>query len=128
MIFASLFPDIHPLKTKVYSRLFLPLLLAAIIVGLAYTPASAYTAIRALPKITMDSTGFYNTMKRTLFIPRGTNFVRLATSPTGVVYHSTFEPGQYNSAAIQAVLNGMKNSGYNTVRVFIDPGEFTEVS
>ncbi len=108
----------------------LPLLavLTVVAVGSTYYSANAYTIINVLPKITMNSTGFYNAMKGQTFVPRGANFVRLATSSTGLTYHSTFEPGQYNSANIQASLTGMKNSGYNTVRVFIDPGEFITTS
>jgi endo-1,4-beta-mannosidase len=108
----------------------LPLLavLAVVILGSTYYSAQAYTIISFLPKITMTPTGFYNTRTAKPFVPRGANFVRLATSATGLTYHSTFEPGQYNPAHIQATLTGMKNAGYNTVRVFIDHGEFTTTS
>lgn len=101
--------------------------LIVMIVGMVYVLSQALTVVRVMPKITMTDTGFYNTSRK-LFIPRGTNFVRLATSPSGLTYHSTFEPGQYTAANAQAVLNGIKNSGYNTVRIFIDPGEFTTPS
>lgn len=102
--------------------------LAVAIIGSIYASAHAYTVIGWLPKITVDSTGFYNATMRKAFVPRGANFVRLAKSSTGVTYHSVFEPGHYKTTDIQATLTGMKNSGYNVVRVFIDPGEFTNPS
>jgi len=64
----------------------------------------------------------YDSVTGATFVPRGANFVRLRTTPAGTVYHSTFEPGYYDAAAARAALDGMRASGYNAVRVFIDPG------
>jgi hypothetical protein len=59
------------------------------------------------------------------FIPRGVNYVRL--SPVGSAYHhSTFEPGRYSGAEVEAVLSALQHDGYNTVRVFIDPGSIPD--
>jgi hypothetical protein len=59
------------------------------------------------------------------FTPRGNNFIRLASqsnlSGGTVVYHSTFNPGDYGSADMESNLSLMQASGYNTVRVFLDP-------
>jgi hypothetical protein len=61
------------------------------------------------------------------FVPRGNNYVRLAsyTDPsTGAfTYHSTFEPGLYDPSQVDGALAYMQQSGYNTVRVFIDVGD-----
>ncbi|MGN9846941.1 cellulase family glycosylhydrolase [Nonomuraea sp. H19] len=56
------------------------------------------------------------------FVPRGSNYVRLA-QPDGIhPYHATFEPGRYTSAETGRALETMAHDGYNTVRVFIDAG------
>jgi hypothetical protein len=95
------------------------------VAGLASIFTWAYTPLRALYKVNTTANGFYAGRP---FVPRGANYVRLATSSTGTVYHSTFEPGQYNGAAAQTALNGFKSAGYNVVRVFIDHGEFSSPS
>ncbi|WP_053207718.1 hypothetical protein [Jiangella muralis] len=58
------------------------------------------------------------------FIPRGYNYVRLAPQPWNPEepYHSTFEPGQYDGERAGAALAEQSAAGYNTVRVFVDPG------
>ena len=127
---------VDPITLSRPNRSFRRLLIAAILaliimaLGLIYimSQAATYTVIRVLPQIGMNSSGFYVTTLNRPFVPRGANFVRLATSPSGIVYHSVFEPGQYNSTNVKNSLAGMKNSGYNVVRVFIDPGEFTTPS
>jgi hypothetical protein len=100
--------------------------------GAALTAADTAAAPQAaglLDKILARPSGLYDSVTGAAFTPRGTDFVRLTKAPDGSVYHSTFEPGQYTSANAQAVLNNMKtSSGYNAVRVFIDPGEFTTPS
>jgi hypothetical protein len=61
----------------------------------------------------------------TRFVPRGVNYVRLAEFELDgqpVSYHSTFEPGQYDPLTAARTLATLSNDGYNTVRVFIDPG------
>ncbi len=58
------------------------------------------------------------------FAARGNNYVRLAPQvvPGGqtVVYHSTFNPGLYDPAPIEAALTTMQADGYNVVRVWIN--------
>jgi hypothetical protein len=61
------------------------------------------------------------------FVPRGMNYVRLA-SAGGKTYHSTFESGQYDAARAEAFLAQMQRSGYNVVRVFIDPGSTADAA
>lgn len=61
------------------------------------------------------------------FLPRGANFVRLTDDPVlGYAYHSTFEPGRYTSGEADWLLRALRRDGYNTVRVFIDPGSITD--
>ncbi|SDU87010.1 cellulase family glycosylhydrolase [Jiangella alkaliphila] len=58
------------------------------------------------------------------FEPRGFNYVRLTAMPSNAAnpYHSTFEPGLYDAARADAMLADVTMRGYNTVRVFLDPG------
>lgn len=119
-------------SSKLQKRLAWMLLAVSMLVAVslsvqAQTQAITARAIKFTPRITVRSGGFYTSTLQS-FVPRGSNFVRLATSPSGQTYHSVFEPGQYNPANIQTTLTGMQNSGYNVVRVFIDPGEFTTPS
>jgi hypothetical protein len=57
------------------------------------------------------------------FVPRGNNYVRLAslTDPNGntSLSHSTFNVGLYNGAQAETALTSMQASGYNVVRVFL---------
>lgn len=57
----------------------------------------------------------------TKFVPRGANYIRLHEFQQEV-YHSTFEPGQYDAVRAEGALTALSHDGYNTVRVFIDPG------
>jgi hypothetical protein len=64
------------------------------------------------------------------FQPRGTNYIRLNGTQfvppnTLPVYHSTFSPLFFNATTVAAAADGIAASGYNFVRVFIDPGEPT---
>lgn len=120
-----------------FRRLFLSLTIVATLLGgsayqraqaIFYPGGSTYASpqeVKVLPRIAINSTGFYDVTTGKVFMPRGANFVRLATSPSGLTYHSTFEPGQYHGPSAQSILTSLKSSGYNTVRIFIDPGEFT---
>lgn len=67
---------------------------------------------------------FYDTVTDQAFVPRGSNYVRLTQEPfcAGYVgfYHSTFNPGEYNAARAEQALSQMRQSGYNTVRVFLN--------
>jgi hypothetical protein len=75
-----------------------------------------------LPRIASQKDGLFNAATGARFVSRGVNYVRLATDTAGGVYHSTFEPGRYDQARVVTFLEQMKHDGYNTVRVFIDPG------
>jgi hypothetical protein len=97
--------------------------------GLAAVAQTRPAAVSpTLDKILASATQLRDSVTGKPFTPRGADYVRLAQAPDGSVYHSTFEPGQYTPARAQAVLDGMRQSGYNAVRVFIDPGEFTTPS
>ncbi len=65
----------------------------------------------------------YDRASGNVFIPRGNNYVRLATltDPDGSpdYTHSTFSVGLYDSARAEAALTKMQASGYNVVRVFL---------
>jgi hypothetical protein len=60
------------------------------------------------------------------FVPRGSNYVRLARTPGGTEFHATFEPGIYDPARVEAALAAMQRDGYNTVRVFTDAGNIPD--
>ncbi len=73
---------------------------------------------------TMDGIGeFYDRLSGLKFIPRGNNYIRLATqqgySGETFNYHSTFNTNLYNPAEVEAALSEMQAQGYNVVRVFI---------
>lgn len=116
-------------RSKIF---FLIPLLGLVVAGSFFINQTFFThaapTTQALYKIKVNNSGLYNSTTGKPFVPRGANYIRLAQSPEGIVYHSTFEPGQYNLKAVQAFLNQMKHDGYNTVRVFIDPGNFVKVS
>ncbi|HKT02699.1 MAG TPA: cellulase family glycosylhydrolase [Rugosimonospora sp.] len=104
-------------------------LAALLALALAAGTAAAAPAAAAPPPGTpvpdrIASTGntFFDTVTHLEFLPRGANYVRLA-GPAGAPWHSTFEPGLYDSAGAGRMLNFLKTaSGYNTVRVFVDSG------
>lgn len=85
-------------------------------------PAAVTAAAAALPRIVSRPDGLYNAATGARFVSRGANYVRLATNAAGKAHHSTFEPGRYDRARVIAFLEQMKHDGYNTARVFIDPG------
>ena len=66
---------------------------------------------------------FFDRTTGNSFVPRGNNYVRLAsqTFPWGVqVFHSTFNVGLYDGVGLDTALNQMQTSGYNFVRVFLN--------
>jgi hypothetical protein len=92
-------------------------------------PGGSRPVTPVLDKIVTGTGGPVDSATGAAFTPRGANFVRLAAAPGGQSYHSTFEPGLYDPAVIQAELDNMKtSSGYNVTRVFIDAGAFTDPS
>lgn len=66
---------------------------------------------------------FYDRLSGEKFIPRGNNYIRLASqrgfSGETFYYHSTFNTNLYNPAEVEAGLSKMQEEGYNVVRVFM---------
>lgn len=65
---------------------------------------------------------FYDRTSGSQFVPRGSNYIRLAPQVVGgqtQVYHSTFIVGRYDAARAEGALARMAASGYNVVRVFL---------
>lgn len=66
---------------------------------------------------------FYNRLSGEKFIPRGNNYIRLASqygfSGEAFTYHSTFNTNLYNPSQVEAALTKMQDEGYNVVRVFM---------
>jgi hypothetical protein len=66
---------------------------------------------------------FYDRTTQDAFVPRGANCVRLGPqrTPDGhtQTYHTTFDPGAYDSARAGAALGDMHALGYNVVGVFV---------
>ena len=73
---------------------------------------------------TVDGVGeFYDRISGERFIPRGNNYIRVATqqgySGESIFYHSTFNTDQYNPDEVEIALARMHAEGYNVVRVFV---------
>lgn len=78
-----------------------------------------------LPRIRSDGANFFYRNaagERVAFVPRGLNYIRLGNVPGAEDFHSTFEQNGYSDRDADAMLRFMQHSGYNVVRVFIDPG------
>lgn len=74
----------------------------------------------------IDGNGtFFDRLTGRRFVPRGTNYIRLAaqitTAGRHIVYHSTFNVGAYDGSRAGAALARMHGDGYDVVRVFLDP-------
>jgi hypothetical protein len=72
----------------------------------------------------VDGSGeFYDRLSGEKFVPRGNNYIRLASqvgySGEVFTYHSTFNTNEYDPAEVEAALSQMEEQGYNVVRVFI---------
>ena len=67
---------------------------------------------------------FYNTLMGKRFVPRGANYIRIASQqrPSGELftYHSTFNTDAYDPARAEDALREMAANGYNVVRVFLN--------
>jgi hypothetical protein len=97
--------------------------------SVVHTPGASPEPTSPLPQHriairTVDGVGeFYDRISGEKFIPRGNNFIRLASqqsySGEAIFYHSTFNTDQYNPAEAEMVLAHMQGEGYNVVRVFI---------
>jgi hypothetical protein len=71
-----------------------------------------------------DGSGeFYDRATGASFVPRGSNYIRLARqkNASGALqeYHSTFNVGRYDSVAAEAALSRMSADGFDVVRVFL---------
>jgi hypothetical protein len=86
------------------------------------SPTVVFRPRPPLPRIASRPDGLYVAATGEPFVARGANYTRLAKDSVGNVYHSTFEPGRYHHAKVVGFLDQMRHDGYNTVRVFIDPG------
>ena len=92
-------------------------------------PPATITPTPALPEHriairTVNGMGeFYDRLSGEKFIPRGNNYIRLASqqgfSGETFYYHSTFNTNLYNPAEVEAALSKMRGEGYNVVRVFM---------
>jgi Cellulase (glycosyl hydrolase family 5) len=84
----------------------------------------AITVVRTPPvaRIGIRDGKFYDRVTGAAFVPRGSNYIRLApqTPPAGpaFLHHSTFDVGRYDARRVDAALARMEASGYNVVRVF----------
>lgn len=84
----------------------------------------AITVVRPPPaaRIGIRDGKFYDRVTGVVFVPRGSNYIRLApqTDPSGYTFshHSTFDVGRYGAPRVDAALARMQASGYNVVRVF----------
>jgi hypothetical protein len=105
----------------ILQRLSILAVLAVSLASLAVVTLPAQAATLPPNKIKGNATKLYDSVTGKQFQPRGANYVRL-TPIDNYSYHSTFEPGQYNLAAVRAFFAQMEHDKYNVVRVFIDPG------
>lgn len=86
----------------------------------------AITVVRTPPvaRIGIRDGKFYDRVTGAAFVPRGSNYIRLAVQndPGGFTraWHSTFDVGRYNARRAEAALARMEASGYNVVRVFFN--------
>lgn len=67
---------------------------------------------------------FYNRTTGQRFVPRGFDYLRLATQVgcynPALFYHSTFNVGAYDANRVELAFEQMSAEGYNTIRVFIN--------
>lgn len=70
-----------------------------------------------------QGTGFVKVPSNVEFIIRGSNYTKVASQ----TYHRLLSVGTFDATAVNAQLAAMHASGYNTVRVFIDPHEINGV-
>lgn len=110
-------------------RLFsLPMVAAFVCAGML----AMVNAASALPRIAAQSDvpdpKFYNTETLEIFLPKGSNYIPLdwiynESAQTDIPYHTTVTSGLYDSNAVEQAFAKMELDGYNTVRIFIDPGD-----
>ena len=101
---------------------------AALVQSNASVSASANVTVLAPHRIAVRPAAtlaeFYDVDTGSSFVPRGNNYIRLATQnlPSGgqTFYHSTFNVGMYDASMIEIALASMQSSGSNTARVWIN--------
>lgn len=100
-------------------------LLGSMLVGSLAGPAAAEEPAPLSRIVAGDDRRLADAETGRPFIPRGYNYVRLAlqTWNPEANHHSTFEPGLYDPARADTALAANAKAGYNTVRVFLDPGD-----
>jgi len=89
------------------------------------TPTAATLPAHGIGVRVVDGVGkFYDRRTGERFVPRGNNYVRLASqqAPSGemIFYHSTFNPGLYDPLQVDQALRKMRSDGYSVVRVFLN--------
>ena len=108
-------------KSFVFAVLALALCAGAAFQG----PGQAWSSTRLEMREVNGLSKFFDTQTGKEFVPRGMNYVRLATlrkhtDGTDFAYHSTFNRGAYDRVRAQKALQEMAADGYNTVRVFLN--------
>jgi hypothetical protein len=105
--------------------------------GRIRNPRSGVLTVRSVPpplppppdhrigvRLEGDGMQLYDKVTGARFVPRGSNYVRLALQVDHggrtFTYHSTFNVGEYDGARAGEALNRMRGDGYNTVRVFLN--------
>lgn len=89
-----------------------------------------WPALEPLPALraSSDAAAFEYAASGALFVPRGTNYIRLnnasgqANGPG--LYHSTFSEVHFNATECSSALAEMATQGFNVVRVFLDAGDW----
>lgn len=69
---------------------------------------------------------FFNTRTGAVWVPRGFNYTVLDStpdSPPGTFQHVELTTGLFNSAGVEAALEGIHSAGFDVVRIFIDGGD-----
>jgi hypothetical protein len=86
--------------------------------------ASANSGARLDPaaRITVREGRFVEKDSGRTFIPVGYNYIRLAPLPENkAAWHDNFNPEHYDRTQVETAFVDMGKTGYNIVRVFIDP-------
>lgn len=105
--------------------------IALVVLGFTLVGGSTASALPRVEPVRLGTPGQgYFRIKNTgtTFVPRGNNYIRLASYSHGgttYTYHSLFQPGSYDAGAVDLALAYMQSYGYNVVRVFIDEGHWT---
>jgi hypothetical protein len=109
----------HPMTHSIKRLAALALL---VLTGMAGTVAAPAVADAPTPLPRVRAVGGELVVSSGRFVPRGSNYVRLAEPSGTSPYHANFEPGRYTAAEAERVLDAMAHDRYNAVRVFIDSG------